>query len=138
VLQLSVQPELGPEHHLAMGRALQRLRGEGVLVIGSGSFTHNLAELRMRGSNLSAPVPPWVDAFAEWVNEALADGRIEDVLDYRRLAPFARNNHPSEEHFLPLFAALGAAGDNMRAERLHSSTTYSVLRMDVFAFHATA
>ena len=136
VLQLSVQPELGPEHHLAMGRALQGLRGEGVLVIGSGSFTHNLAELRMRGSNLSAPVPPWVDAFAEWVNEALADGRIDDVLDYRRLAPFARNNHPSEEHFLPLFAALGAAGHNMRAERLHSSTTYSVLRMDVFAFHA--
>jgi len=136
VLQLSVQPELGPEHHLAVGRALQQLRSEGVLVIGSGSFTHNLAELRLRASGLSDPEPAWVDAFAEWVNEALADGRIDDVVDYRRLAPFARNNHPSEEHFLPLFAALGAAGDNIRAERLHSSTTYGVLRMDVFAFHA--
>jgi 4,5-DOPA dioxygenase extradiol len=135
VLQLSVQPQLGPKHHLAMGRALQRLRGEGVLVIGSGSFTHNLAELRMRGPGLSDPVPPWVDAFADWVGEALAGGRIEDMLDYRRLAPFARNNHPSEEHFLPLFAALGAAGANAHAERLHASATYSVLRMDVFAFH---
>src|SRR3954471_18830118 len=103
VLQLSVQPELGPEHHLAMGRALQQLSSEGVLVIGSGSFTHNLAELRLRASGLSDPEPAWVDAFAEWVNEALADGRIDDVVDYRRLAPFARNNHPSEEHFLPLF-----------------------------------
>jgi 4,5-DOPA dioxygenase extradiol len=126
VLQLSVQPELGPEHHLAMGRALQRLRNEGVLVIGSGSFTHNLAELRMRGSGLSDPVPTWVEAFADWVNKTLEDGRIDDMLDYRRLAPFARNNHPSEEHFLPLFAALGAAGDGARAERLHSSATYSV------------
>jgi 4,5-DOPA dioxygenase extradiol len=137
VLQLSVQPELGPGHHLAMGRALQRLRGKGVLVIGSGSFTHNLAELRMRGSGLGDPPPLWVDAFAEWVNEALVEGRIDDMLDYRRLAPYARNNHPSEEHFLPLFAALGAAGDHVRAERLHASATFSVLRMDVFAFHAS-
>lgn len=135
VLQLSVQPELGPKHHLAMGRALAQLRDEGILVIGSGSFTHNLAELRMRSAGLDDPAPPWVDAFADWVTDALRDGRVGDMLDYRRLAPFARNNHPSEEHFLPLFAALGAAGDNARAERLHSSATYSVLRMDVFAFH---
>jgi len=133
VLQLSIQTARGPQHHLALGRALQALRGEGVLVIGSGSFTHNLAEFRMR-PGLDDPSPPWVDAFADWVDQAVTENRVDDLLDYRRLAPFALKNHPTEEHFLPLFAALGAAGEGARAERLHKSSTYSVLRMDVYAF----
>lgn len=134
VLQLSVQTDLGPKHHLELGRTLQALRDDDVLIIGSGSFTHNLAELRMRGAGLNDPTPPWVDAFADWVHETVTEARVDDLLDYRRLAPFARTNHPSEEHFLPLFAALGAAGEHARAERWHSSANYSVLRMDVYAF----
>jgi 4,5-DOPA dioxygenase extradiol len=136
VLQLSIQTARGPKHHLGMGRALQSLRDQGVLVIGSGSFTHNLAELRLRGSKPDDASPPWVDAFADWVDDAITENRVDDLLDYRRLAPFARNNHPTEEHFLPLFAALGAAGEGARGERLHSSASYSVLRMDVYAFDA--
>ena len=66
--------------------------------------------------------------------KALAEGRTCDLLAYRRLAPHARRNHPTEEHLLPLFVALGAAGPNATAERLHSSTTYGVLRMDAYAF----
>jgi 4,5-DOPA dioxygenase extradiol len=134
VLQLSIQTERGPKHHLEMGRALQALREQGILVIGSGSFTHNLAEFRLHRPGLSDPSPPWVDAFADWVDEAVTGNRVDDLLDYRRLAPFARNNHPTEEHFLPLFAALGAAGEGVHAERLHKSASYSVLRMDVYAF----
>lgn len=136
VLQLSIQTERGPKHHLALGRALAPLRDQGVLIIGSGSFTHNLAEFRIRRPELNAPALPWVDAFADWVHEAAIAGRIEDLLDYRQLAPYARNNHPTEEHFLPLFAALGAAGEGARVERLHNSANYGVLRMDVYAFHA--
>ncbi len=135
VVQLSIQTEQGPAHHLALGRALAPLRDEGVLIIGSGSFTHNLAEFRIRRPELNAPALPWVDAFADWVHEAAIAGRVADLLDYRQLAPYARNNHPTEEHFLPLFAALGAAGEGARAERLHNSANYGVLRMDVYAFH---
>ena len=62
--------------------------------------------------------------------------RFDDLLDYRQQAPFATKNHPTEEHLLPLYAALGAAGENARPERLHASATYSVLRMDVYAFQA--
>jgi 4,5-DOPA dioxygenase extradiol len=65
---------------------------------------------------------------------ALADGRTCDLLAYRRLAPNAQRNHPTEEHLLPLFVALGASGPNAAAERIHSSTTYGVLRMDAYAF----
>ena len=132
VLQLSVQPHLGPEHHLLMGRALAPLRQEGVLIIGSGSFTHDLSEFRGHGPN--DPAPDWVNSFADWFHAALTKSQTNDLLNYRSQAPFAVKNHPSEEHLLPLYVALGAAGEDARAERLHASATYSVLRMDVYAF----
>jgi 4,5-DOPA dioxygenase extradiol len=132
VLQLSIQPHLGPAHHLRLGRALTRLRGEGVLIIGSGSLTHDLSEFR--GQALDAPAPEWVTGFADWFADKLVAGETDLLVDYRRQAPFAAKNHPTDEHLLPLFAALGAAGASWRAERLHASTTYGILRMDVYAF----
>jgi 4,5-DOPA dioxygenase extradiol len=134
VLQLSVQPHLGPEHHLRVGRALAPLRDEGILIIGSGSFTHDLSEFRGHGPN--DPAPDWVNSFADWFDVALTNNQTDDLLDYRRQAPFAAKNHPTEEHLLPLYVALGAAGEDARAKRLHASSTYSVLRMDVYAFQA--
>jgi 4,5-DOPA dioxygenase extradiol len=134
VLQLSVQPHLGPAHHLRVGRALAPLRQEGVLIVGSGSFTHDLSEFRGHGPN--DPAPDWVNSFADWFHAALAKDQTDALLDYRRQAPFATKNHPTEEHLLPLYVALGAGGDNARVERLHVSATYSVLRMDVYAFEA--
>jgi 4,5-DOPA dioxygenase extradiol len=132
VLQLSVQTHLGPAQHLRIGRALAPLRQEGVLIIGSGSFTHDLSEFR--GHDPNDPAPDWVNSFADWFDAALTKGRTDDLIDYRRQAPFAIKNHPTEEHLLPLYAALGSAGENAQAERLHASATYSVLRMDVYAF----
>lgn len=134
VLQLSVQPHLGPEHHLRVGRALAPLRDDGVLIIGSGSFTHDLSEFR--GHNPNDPAPDWVNSFADWFDVALVNGKTDVLLDYRRGAPFATKNHPTEEHLLPLYAALGAAGEKARVKRLHASSTYSVLRMDVYAFQS--
>jgi 4,5-DOPA dioxygenase extradiol len=136
VLQLSVQPHLGAAHHLRAGRALAALQEEGVLIIGSGSMTHDLSEFR--GHGLNDPAPQWVTGFADWCHAALTSGRIEDLLNYRRLAPFARKNHPSEEHFLPLLSALGAAGEDAVAEHLHASATFAILRMDVYTFKAAA
>lgn len=136
VLQVSIQPHLGPAHHLDLGRALAPLRKEGVLIIGSGSFTHDLSEFRGHGPNDAAP--DWVNSFADWFDAALTQGHTDELIDYRRRAPFATKNHPTEEHLLPLYVALGAAGENARAERLHASSTYSVLRMDVYAFRAAS
>jgi 4,5-DOPA dioxygenase extradiol len=134
VLQLSVQPHLGPKHHLLVGRALAALRQEGVLIVGSGSFTHDLSEFR--GQMPNDPAPDWVNSFADWFHAALMNNQTDALLDYRRLAPFAVKNHPSEEHLLPLYVALGAAGEQAHAERLHASSTHSVLRMDVYDFQA--
>lgn len=135
VLQLSVQPNLGPAHHLHIGRTLAPLRNDGVLIIGSGSFTHDLSEFR--GHMPNDRPPDWVNDFADWFDAALSERRIADLVDYRHLAPHAVKNHPSEEHLLPFYVALGAAGSKPVARRLHASATYGVLRMDVYAFAAS-
>jgi 4,5-DOPA dioxygenase extradiol len=132
VAQLSVQTRLGPEHHYRLGQLLAPLRQEGVLIIGSGSFTHDLSSFRSSGGMIDALEPAWVHVFAEWMASALKEGRTGDLLAYRRLAPEAVHNHPTEEHLLPLYVALGAGGG--AARQIHSSTTYGILRMDAFAF----
>lgn len=134
VVQLSVQTRLGPDDHFELGRALQSLRADGVLVLASGSFTHDLSEFRTYRETLEAPEPVWVSDFADWFDTALQAESTDDLLDYRRLAPYAVKNHPTEEHLLPLYVALGAAGERPSIKRLHASTTHGVLRMDVYAF----
>jgi 4,5-DOPA dioxygenase extradiol len=130
--QLSIQPRRDPAHHLAVGRALRPLRDEGVLILASGALTHNLYEFR--GNDADEEAPDWVRAFGDWISDAVAEGRTDDLLDYRRRAPFAVENHPTDEHLLPLFVALGAGSDDGARTRLHASHTYGVLAMDAYAF----
>lgn len=132
VIQLSVQTRLGPEHHYRLGQLLAPLRKEGVLILGSGSFTHDLSSFRISGGRIDAPEQDWVHAFAEWMASAIREGRTADLLNYRALAPEAAHNHPTEEHLLPLYVALGAGAGTV--DHLHQSTTYGILRMDAFAF----
>ena len=131
VTQLSVQPALGPEHHLKLGRALAPLRDEGVLILATGSATHNLSKIG-RGD-----VPPvWAKEFDEWLFRKLTDGELDELLDYRRLAPHAAVAHPTDEHLLPLFVALGAGsnGSQVRAQSLHRGWTWGSLSMTAFGF----
>ena len=130
--QVSVVRGASPAEHERLGKALCSLRDEGVLVFGSGSLTHNLYEFR--GQRIDAPVPSWVSDFGAWMKAALHSNQREALLDYRRQAPFAAKNHPTEEHLLPLFVAMGAAGDDRAARQLHASYEYGVLAMDVYAF----
>jgi len=132
VVQLSIQSHLGPEHHLKLGRALVSLRSDDVLVLGSGGFTHNLRALDCW--RLDGPERPWVGEFSDWVHAALSEGRTGDLTAYRRLAPHAADAQPEEDHFMPLFVALGAGGVGAGAKRLHRSTTFGSLRMDAYAF----
>ena len=76
----------------------------------------------------------WVADFTGWMHDKITDGRIDDLVRYRALAPHAAENHPTEEHLLPLFIALGAAGDAVHGTRVHSSTRNGVLAMDTYAF----
>jgi 4,5-DOPA dioxygenase extradiol len=132
VTQLSVQPQAGAEYHLRLGEALRPLRDEGVLILASGSVTHNLREFRAH--HRDAQPPAWVTEFNEWLAAALLEGRHADLAAYRSSAPHAVRNHPTEEHLLPLFVAAGAGGTESNARRLHSSYAYGVIGMDAYRF----
>lgn len=131
VVQLALQSALGPRHHYRVGQALEALRGEEVLVIGSGHLTHNLRE--WRGAARTAPAP-YVREFQDWVHARLTAGEVEALLEYRSQAPHAARAHPTEEHFLPLYVALGAAGAHPAARRLYDAIESGVLAMDAYRF----
>lgn len=134
VTQLSIQPRLGTHYHLQLGRALAPLRQQGTLILASGSTTHNL---RVFGDyTFDAPPPDWVQQFDAWLAEAIARNDMEILLDYRKQAPYAAQNHPSEDHLLPLFVALGAGGEQTPGIQLHTSFTYGVLSMAAYGFGA--
>lgn len=132
VAQLSIQPMQDPAWHLALGRALRPLREAGVLILASGSLTHNLPAIfrHPRG----APVPTWVSGFCEWITDTIAAGDLESLVSYRTLAPHALQNHPTDEHLLPLFVALGAAGNIAKSQHYNPVMTYRILAMDAWLF----
>ena len=132
IFQLSVQPRRGPAHHIALGRRLTPLRDDGVLVMGSGSATHNLRRLA-RGHHELEPAP-WARAFDDWVADVVARGDEAALANYRSEAPYAREAHPTDEHFLPLHVAFGAAGTGARDKVLHRSFTSENLSMAAYAF----
>jgi len=131
VVALSVDPRADAAWHYRVGRALAPLRDEGVLVLGSGGFSHNLRELDWRADG-TAPAT-WMTGFTDPLRDRLLAGDVAGVLDWQRL-PHALRNHPSPEHLLPLFVALGAAGDTPRARLLHDSVALGSLALDAFAF----
>jgi 4,5-DOPA dioxygenase extradiol len=132
VLQISVQPGLGTAHHLRLGRALAPLADAGVLIVGSGHTTHNLRDWMTnarRGETL-----PYAKAFADWMHDRIEAHDVDALVAYRELAPDAVRAHPTEEHFLPLFVALGAAGDDARAERIVEGFEGGALALDSYSF----
>ena len=136
VVQLSIASNASPEWHYTLGQALTPLRDEGVLIVGSGSITHNLRAYFTTRPPIDAPAPAWVSDFTDWVADRFAAGAIDDVLHAVERAPHGKDNHPTPDHILPLFVAMGAGAEagGLDAERLHDSTTYAVLAMDVYAF----
>lgn len=132
VVPLSIQSHLGPEHHFRVGRALSPLAEAGVLIVGSGSITHNLREVFARRGG--GDEPAWMRAFVDWMGARLEAGAEAELLGYRTQAPEAARNHPTDEHLLPLYVALGAAGEGAQARRIHADTTWGALAMDAYLF----
>lgn len=134
VVQLSISSQHDPRWHYAVGQALAPLRARNILIIGSGSLTHNLRAVFVDRRGHDAETPDWVAAFADWMKERFDAGDTDAVLNAVEIAPHGRENHPTMDHILPLFAAMGAGGEGAQAQRLHHSYTYGVLSMDAYAF----
>lgn len=136
VLQVSINPGRSPAYHWRLGRVLGALRATGVLVIGSGSMTHNLRDFRQQRHAVDAHVEAYAEDFTEWFAEHLAAGDLEALLAYRERAPAAARAHPTDEHLLPLYVALGAAGVSWSAARVHHSFMHGAIAMDCYLFHS--
>lgn len=133
VVSLSVQPRESAAHHIALGRALAGLVADDVLILGSGSATHDLG--RFRGQGIDAPVHPDVQRFAAWLRDAARAGdagALAAIAD----APDATANHPTPEHLFPFHVAFGAGQG--RGVQLHHAFAYGILALDAYAFGPTA
>jgi len=106
VLQMSI-PTQDPEKLFKIGRQLAPLRQEGVLIIGSGFMTHGLPFLK--DFSIDATPPGWSVEFDLWAKEALDRGALDELMNYKALAPGMPYAHPTVEHFAPIFITLGAA-----------------------------
>lgn len=139
VLPLAWVPNLPPAQQFALGEALAPLRAHGVLVMGTGSITHNLR--RIFGAErpaLDAPEVPESTAFRHWMHERSTERDWDALFAYRERAPHAHDMHPTDEHLLPWYVAAGAGGRDAAPQRLHDAVTYGCLGMDVYAFGAGA
>jgi 4,5-DOPA dioxygenase extradiol len=129
VLQVSQPHDLDADGALRLGRSLAPLRDEGVLVVGSGSLTHNLREFARTVDDAD-----YAETFARWVADAVARRDDEALVRYRERAPHAARAHPTEEHYLPLLVALGASNTDDARHVVEGGMTYGVLSMDSFGF----
>jgi 4,5-DOPA dioxygenase extradiol len=130
VLQVSLPYDLSAEGAVLLGNALAPLRERGVMIMGSGSLTHNLYEI---GSTAADDVA-FAQSFADWVRRHVERRDIAALADYRRRAPTAERAHPTEEHFLPLLVAMGASDAADALQVIDGGMTYGILSMESYAF----
>lgn len=134
VIPVSIQHHGGPEHAYRIGQALAGLRHDGFLIVSSGNLTHNLRDW-LHAMRSAGSTPSYVSEFSEWVAGRLKAHDIQGLLNYRKTQSSGLRAHPRDEHLLPLFTALGAAGNKFRAETIHHGISEVVLAMDTYRFH---
>lgn len=133
VVPLSLLRQGGPQAAYRLGQALEPLVRQGYLVIGTGSLTHNLADYRACMES-GQGTPAYVGRFSDWLAQFATDRDLVRLFDYRKHCSDAVQAHPTEEHLLPFFVAMGAAGKGAEVRRVHQSVQYLVLSMDAYQF----
>jgi len=133
VIPLSIKADGGAAYHFALGQALKPLSDQGFLIMATGSITHNLRDYMLCVRN-GLSTPDYVTRFADWVDHQLQTGNMIALIDYRKTASDALQAHPTEDHFMPFFVALGAAGDKPRSQRFYAGVDDLVIAMDGYRF----
>lgn len=131
VFQVSMPYALNAVSAYKLGQLLAPMRKQGVLILGSGGITHNLSDFRQQATELS-----YVSKFAQWIRNAIIENNIDQLLAYREHAPHAGQAHPSDEHLLPLFIALGARTPDERLQVIDGGITYGILSMDSYMWQS--
>ncbi len=133
IIPLSVQHHGGPQHAYRVGQALAPLAQQGFLIVASGNVTHNLRDWQLISMTGQA-TPDYVQQFADWIHTQMTGHHTEVLLNYRQTQPSGSRAHPRDEHLLPLFTALGAAGADAQPEAFYRGIYDHVIAMDGYAF----
>lgn len=129
VIQISIPWPSSTRHIAALGLMLKPLREQGILLVTSGSQTHNLRDMGKTG------VPkPYIEPFVDWMHEVMAEHDIGQLVNYRSVAPFATQVHPMEDHFYPLLIALAASEENDHMTMFDGGVMYDALSLDHYLF----
>lgn len=131
VLQVSMPRDLDPAGAVRLGRTLAPLAAEGVLIVGSGSITHNLYEFRQE---IGAAGAAYANEFVAWARQAVREHDEQALVNYLHSAPHAQRAHPTPDHYLPLPFALGAGDGEAPVQVLDGGMTYGVIAMDSYVF----
>ena len=134
VFQVSMPHSLTTAQALALGQTLAPLRAQGVLIMASGSMTHNLYEYRQG----NVPAADYAVEFTHWIRQAVTANDAPSLVDYARLAPHAQRAHPTEEHYLPLLVAMGAHTADEAVHLIDGGITNGILSMESYAWGLTA
>lgn len=137
VVPLSIQHHGGPEHAYRVGQALAPLAEQGWLIVASGNVTHNLRDWQ-QSSRSGGVDTSYAPRFSDWIHQQMISGQVDALLHYRQHQPDALRAHPRDEHLLPLFTALGAAGADAQPRAFHRGITDHVIAMDGYVFDRTA
>lgn len=127
VVEISLPRHFSAQQLYQLGQCLASFREQQILIIGSGSITHNLAELSWQPD---ATTPQWAATFSKQIIAALKNSEYDKVLDWKNL-PYIERNHPSLEHLAPLFFSMGTG---KRFSLVHSSFSMAALGMDIYRF----
>jgi 4,5-DOPA dioxygenase extradiol len=133
IVPLSMQTHEGPAHAFKLGQALASLAEKNIWIIASGNITHNLRDWHVAAST-GGQTPAYVHRFADWVQDKLSNHDTTTLLNYRQHSADGRQAHPSEDHLMPLFVALGAAGEGATAQAFYRGVSDYVIAMDGYAF----
>lgn len=137
VVTVSISPAMGFAHHVQLGELLRPLRDEGVMILGSGGSTHNVRYL-IDMSNAGQSEPGWMARFRHWLGQAVAQRDTQALAAFRSQAPDAAQNHPTDDHYLPLLVTVGAAFPDEPLAQYDPLSAKPAVPMDIYVFGEAA
>ncbi|MGI1998975.1 DODA-type extradiol aromatic ring-opening family dioxygenase [Shewanella frigidimarina] len=132
IVQISINTRVSAAENYRYGQLIAPLKHDNILIIGSGGVSHNLNETFRQPKTPNAVA--MMNAFTHWVEDKLLNNDTKSLLNYLSLAPYAQFNHPTQEHFLPLIAVLGAS-ETSSAKKIHQDVEFELLALDAYSFN---
>lgn len=122
--QISINKNFSYSQHFEFASLLSTLRENGVLIIGSGSITHNL---RLTNNNATS-VDEWASTFDNFIKESFSNKNFKNIIEAKKY-PLFKLSHPFDDHFIPLLYTAGMTKENDKVEHFYEDIVEGNLSM---------